>query len=77
MTTTDEILRQEEQLANAKRTLDLDAIDAHRRQRRPHAEVNAHVALARLGGEQARDLAHDAVQIDLVAARLLAPYQRA
>ena len=27
MTTTDEILRQEEQLADAKRTLDLDAID--------------------------------------------------
>ena len=27
MTTTDEILRQEEQLANAKRTLNLDAID--------------------------------------------------
>ena len=27
MTTTDEILQQEEQLANAKRTLDLDAID--------------------------------------------------
>jgi ketosteroid isomerase-like protein len=27
MTTIDEILEQEEQLANAKRTLDLDAID--------------------------------------------------
>jgi ketosteroid isomerase-like protein len=27
MTTIDEILRQEEQLANAKRTLDLDAVD--------------------------------------------------